>query len=208
MYLCRIWWVSFVANCDLLLLSSTGKGLQRDVFYLGWPMAPSYMSPNAGGRGELRGLNQWVQLYMYIGAPINFGYLTPYLTYVCRRKKNIIFCIGSPVFVMTGLHIFTPKFAFIYWFQNLLGSNFDCCSLRGANFAWLIPVQQTFMILITDELHYWLDIIWASIVSTFTNFLSFWCRFHNTVSVVKHCYITIILFLNCSVYNTYFSIEK
>ncbi len=27
------------------------RGLQRDVVYLGWPIAPSYMSPNAGGRG-------------------------------------------------------------------------------------------------------------------------------------------------------------
>ncbi len=32
-----------------------------------------------GGRGELRGLSQWVQLYT--GAQINFGDLTPYLTY-------------------------------------------------------------------------------------------------------------------------------
>jgi hypothetical protein len=27
------------------------RGSQRDVVYLGWPMAPSYMCPNAGGRG-------------------------------------------------------------------------------------------------------------------------------------------------------------
>ncbi len=56
------------------------QGLQRDVVNLGWPIAPSYMSPNAGsGGGGLRGLSQWVQLY--IGALINFGDLTPYLTY-------------------------------------------------------------------------------------------------------------------------------
>ncbi len=30
------------------VLSTAGRGLQRDVVYLGWPMAPSYMSPNAG----------------------------------------------------------------------------------------------------------------------------------------------------------------
>ncbi len=35
----------------------------RDVVYLGWPMAPSYMSLNAGGGG---GLSQWVQLYTWI----------------------------------------------------------------------------------------------------------------------------------------------
>ncbi len=51
------------------------RGLQRDVVYLCWPIAPSYMSPNAGGSwGELRGLSQWVQLYT--GAQINFRDLT------------------------------------------------------------------------------------------------------------------------------------
>ncbi len=34
--------------------------------------------PKCGGRGELRGISQWVQLYT--GAQINFD-LTPYLTY-------------------------------------------------------------------------------------------------------------------------------
>ena len=51
--------------------------LQRDV-YLCWPIAPSYMSPNAGGGGggELWGLTQWVQLDK--GVQINFGDLTLY----------------------------------------------------------------------------------------------------------------------------------
>jgi hypothetical protein len=39
------------------------RGLQRDVVYLGWPIAPSYMSPNAGGGRELRGFSQWVHLF-------------------------------------------------------------------------------------------------------------------------------------------------
>ncbi len=51
------------------------RGLQRHVVYLGWPIAPSYMSPNAGGEGELRGFSQWVQLYT--GSQINFGDRTP-----------------------------------------------------------------------------------------------------------------------------------
>ncbi len=44
-------------------LPLTGKelprGLQRDVVYLGWPIAPSYsyMSPNAGGRGKSCGVS-------------------------------------------------------------------------------------------------------------------------------------------------------
>ncbi len=33
-------------------------GLQRDVVYHGFPLAHSYMSPNAGGGGDLRGLSQ------------------------------------------------------------------------------------------------------------------------------------------------------
>ncbi len=38
-------------------------GLHRDAVYRGWPIAHSYIIPNAGGKGELRGLRQWVQLY-------------------------------------------------------------------------------------------------------------------------------------------------
>ncbi len=36
------------------------RGLQGHVVHLSWPVAPSYMSPNAGG--WLRGLSQWEQL--------------------------------------------------------------------------------------------------------------------------------------------------
>ncbi len=49
-------------------------GFQRDVVYLGWPTAPSYVSKNAGEEGELPGLSRWIQLYT--GAQINFGDLT------------------------------------------------------------------------------------------------------------------------------------
>jgi hypothetical protein len=38
------------------------------------------MRPNAGGGGELPGLGQLVQLYS--GAQMNFGDVTPYLTYM------------------------------------------------------------------------------------------------------------------------------
>ncbi len=67
------------ANSSLVCIAI--RGLQRDVVYLGWPIAPSYMSPNVGGGGEFRGLSQfWVQ---YTGAQLNFEDLTPYLTYDC-----------------------------------------------------------------------------------------------------------------------------
>jgi hypothetical protein len=39
-----------------------GKGVTKRC-RLGWPTAPSDMSPNAGEREGLRGLSQWVQLY-------------------------------------------------------------------------------------------------------------------------------------------------
>ncbi len=57
------------------------RGLQRDVTYLGRPIAPSYMSPNAGGEscGVSLSANEYRQLYT--GAQINFGDLTPFLTY-------------------------------------------------------------------------------------------------------------------------------
>jgi hypothetical protein len=50
------------------------------------------MSPYAGGGGELRGLSQRVQLYT--GTQINFGDLTPYLTYAGTNfphTLNILF---------------------------------------------------------------------------------------------------------------------
>ncbi len=70
------------------------RGLQREVVYLGWPIAHSYMSTNAGG-GELRGLSQWVQ-QLCIGAQINFD-LNPYSTYgvyftVCGLYKARLVC--------------------------------------------------------------------------------------------------------------------
>jgi hypothetical protein len=43
------------------------------------------MRPNAGGGGQLLGLSQWAQLYT--GAQINFGDLTPYLTYGKKEAK-------------------------------------------------------------------------------------------------------------------------
>ncbi len=39
-------------------------GSLRHVVYLGWPIDPSYVSPNAGDRG-MRGLSQWVRLWKW-----------------------------------------------------------------------------------------------------------------------------------------------
>ncbi len=56
-------------------------------------IAPSYMGPNAGGGGKLWGLSQWVQLYT--GAQINFGDLTPYLTYGSLPRDTLACGWGS-----------------------------------------------------------------------------------------------------------------
>ncbi len=45
-------------QAPVLMVQVGQEGLQRDVVYLGCPKAPSYMCPNVGGRGELRGLSQ------------------------------------------------------------------------------------------------------------------------------------------------------
>jgi hypothetical protein len=70
------------------------QGVTRDVVYLGLPIATSYMSPNAGGMGGVAGsqpMSTAVQCTMYIGSQINFGDLTPYLTYgLYMRKGNAL----------------------------------------------------------------------------------------------------------------------
>ncbi len=47
--------------CIVFCMWPYSRGSQRDVIYLGWPIAPSYMRRN-GGEGVLLGLSQWVQL--------------------------------------------------------------------------------------------------------------------------------------------------
>ncbi len=73
----RTFWITLSV---VLLLNVFYRGLQRDVVFLGWPIAPPYMSPNAeGGWGGAAGPQPWVQFYT--GAQVNFGDLTTYLTY-------------------------------------------------------------------------------------------------------------------------------
>ncbi len=94
-----------------------GGGLQRDVVYLGWPIAPSYMSPNAGVGGSCgvsaneysstnklwRSIfNLWycglVSLWLAKGLPypLYLVLLTKVLTlflYFLHKKVKIIFII-------------------------------------------------------------------------------------------------------------------
>jgi hypothetical protein len=62
--------------------------LQRDVVYLGRPIAPSYLSPNAGDRGG-EGCGVSANEYSCAhGAQINFRDLTPYLTYDTHKEMT------------------------------------------------------------------------------------------------------------------------
>jgi hypothetical protein len=68
------------------------RGSQRDVVYLGLPIAPSYMSPNAGGWGG-GGCGVSANGYNCAhGAQINVGDLTPYLTYALYIHDSLIWC--------------------------------------------------------------------------------------------------------------------
>jgi hypothetical protein len=66
------------------------RGSQRDVVYLGLPIAPSYMSPNAGG-GVVVGCGVSANEYSCAyGFQINFGDLTPYLAGTMKGTDAVV----------------------------------------------------------------------------------------------------------------------
>jgi hypothetical protein len=66
---------------NYIMLNIFGKGSQRDVVYPGWPIAPSYTSPNARGGGGVAGSQPMSWYSCTHRAQINFVDLTPNLTY-------------------------------------------------------------------------------------------------------------------------------
>jgi hypothetical protein len=80
------------------------RSAQRDVVYFGRPIAPSYMSPNAGGGGvaESQPMSTVVPR-----SPNKLGDLTPYLTYGVKILKGTVvsaqimlkFCVFLSEFV-------------------------------------------------------------------------------------------------------------
>ncbi len=102
------------------------RGLQRDVVYLGWPIAPSYGSPNEGG-GRSCGVT--ANKYSGItGAQINFGDLTPYLTYALENSK----------FPMPGRREkWRAKPTIIYSGQSLGISNVNIIPPGHKTYAWV-----------------------------------------------------------------------
>jgi hypothetical protein len=71
-----------VTRCAQLFSLAETRGLQGDVVYLSWPIAPLLYEPYCGGGGVVSG-SQPMRTAVHItwhGAQINFGELTPYLT--------------------------------------------------------------------------------------------------------------------------------
>ncbi len=102
---------------SLKLYKPTTRGLQRDVVYLGWPMAPSYMyEPKCGGSGELRGLSQWVQLYT--GPNSKFNLCLPHP----KKLKN-----GKYKYLPPHLHLSTALSFILHIIQTVLKQIQPCC---------------------------------------------------------------------------------
>ncbi len=113
-----LWYFIALILLAIQTVQCTSGGYKGYVVYLCWPIAPSFMSPNAG-RG---GVSQWVQLYT--GAQINFEDLTPYLTYGLHHS---LMSISIPIYNfisfpctlryntnndITGLHLIVQQMFF------------------------------------------------------------------------------------------------
>ncbi len=70
-------------------------GSQRDVVYLGWPIAPSYMSPNAEGWGVGAAGSQPMSTACTNKLWISDS-VTPYLTYTIWYGDWHTFTLGNP----------------------------------------------------------------------------------------------------------------
>ncbi len=71
--LMKTWKKEFEKSTEMGTLGVHTIGGYKEMSSAGWPIAPLYMSPNAGRRsgGRLRGLSLWAQLYT--GVQISFG---------------------------------------------------------------------------------------------------------------------------------------
>ncbi len=69
-----------LAVWNLLEKEIKNQGITKDVIYLVWPIAPSYLSSNAGEGGGVA-WSQPMSTAVHMGAQTNFRDLNPYLTY-------------------------------------------------------------------------------------------------------------------------------
>ncbi len=95
------------------------RGLQRDVVYLGWPIAPSYMSPNAGeggggGVAESQPMSTAVQ--------INFGDLTSIfnLCYLCLRVSRTKWRLVNEQWTLIQVRSMKSCYLWIAWQEGLM----------------------------------------------------------------------------------------
>jgi hypothetical protein len=73
-------------------VSSMYRGGHKEMSSILVPLAPSYMSPNAGEGGSCGvSANEYSCAY---GAQINFGGLTPFLTYVCTFQQPFLYVLN------------------------------------------------------------------------------------------------------------------
>ncbi len=89
------------ADRDLPLSLPPLQGSQRDVVHLGWPIAPSYISPNAGGGWRIAGPQPMSTAVHAHGAQRNFGDLTPYLTMLPIQGPGSTVICGQTCLVPT-----------------------------------------------------------------------------------------------------------
>ncbi len=117
----------------LYTLSFLSRGLQRDVVYLCWPIAPSYRSPTqCGGHEGLRlagsqpsqPMSIAVHVHItWLGAQIKFGDLRPYLTYV-------------PFLAWVSLTSFFLSFSYTYIFSCVIFSRLLLYALPQSFFLY------------------------------------------------------------------------
>ncbi len=87
------------------------RGSQRDVVYSGWPIAPSYMSPKAGGGRYGVSANECSCAHE---AQINFGDLIP-ITYISRDGQWVR---GSFLWPEVKYRVRSPKFIWVRYAQQ------------------------------------------------------------------------------------------
>jgi hypothetical protein len=78
-------------NNQTVLNSYRQRSAPPRILAAGGPIAPSYLSPNAGGGGSF-GVSANEYVCTQEGAQINFGDLTPYLTYDWQTRWQVV-CI-------------------------------------------------------------------------------------------------------------------
>ncbi len=102
-----------------ILTNHAIRGLQRDVVYLGWPIAPSYMSPNAGGGKEWPGFSQRVQLYTW--SPNKLWRSNSIFNLYMPYKKKCLFQLFYVYFLKTNdKNIFSSAVRAPYYFTRII----------------------------------------------------------------------------------------